>query len=92
MDDQIQHYRSVNGQYYFTFVLKDGGGYINIYAIHHPGYNGQDSSAHKTHLFADGRVCIAAGREPRSIPAALELAKTWAEYFLEYRQTGVEQH
>lgn len=92
MNEEIQFYRSMDGDHYFTFRLVQQPTHLDIYAIYHPGLNGQDPSPHKTHLFPDGRVCIVAGREPRDVPSALELAKAWAEYFIEYRRTGVEQH
>jgi hypothetical protein len=33
-----------------------------------------------------------AGRGPRDQARAEELAKQWAEYFLEYRRTGIVQN
>ncbi len=91
MNQLTQHYRSEDGEHYFTFRFQPQADHVDIHVLSHPGFNGQDASAHKTHLFADGKVCLVAGREPQDMDRALELAKQWAEYFVQYRATGVAQ-
>jgi len=92
MNESIQIYRSHDGGHYFSFRVVQRVEHFDIFVLSHPGFNGQDTSPHKTHLFSDGRICIAAGAEPRDLPRALELAKNWAEYVIEYRRTGIAQH
>ncbi len=41
--------------------------------------------------FRSGKLCFVAGREPRSLARAEQLAAQWAEYFCEYRRTGKTQ-
>src|SRR4051794_24256439 len=84
-------YRSRDGQSYFKFRFTPEGDHIAIYCLAHPALNGRDPDPHKTHLFSSGKVCLVAGREPQDQPRAEELAQQWAEYFLEYRRTGVVQ-
>jgi len=91
MNQLIQHYRSEDGKHYFTFGFQPQGGHFDIQVLSHPGFNGQDPSASKTHLFLTGQLCLVAGQEPRDMDRALELAKQWAEYFVQYRTTGVAQ-
>ncbi len=88
----IKHYRSEDGRHLFTFRFVPQGDNLDIYCVMHPPLNGRDASAHKTHLFESGKLCFHAGREPRNQNRAEELAKQWAEYFLEYRRTGIVQH
>jgi len=88
----IEHYRSEDGGYLFTFKFVQRGGHLDIYCLVHPPLNGRDPDPHKTHLFSDGQVCIASGMEPRSQGRAEELAKMWAEYFLQYRGSGIAQY
>jgi len=92
MKDYIQIYRTLDGAHYFSFRVVQRNDYFDIFVEKHPGFNGQDTNPHKTHLFYDGRICIAAGAEPRDLPRALKLSKNWAEYLLEYRRTGIAQH
>jgi len=86
-----KNYRSRNGHHYFTFNFVDQGSYLNIFCTYHPSINGKDSDPHKTHLFPSGKVCFVEGREPRTQSQAEKMAAQWAEYFLEYRKTGIAQ-
>lgn len=84
-------YRSRDGRSYFKFRFVPGRRHFDIYCLSHPSLNGHDPSPHKTHLFSSGQICLVAGREPKDQARAEELAQQWAEYFLEYRRTGVPQ-
>jgi len=86
-----RYYRSKDGRHVFAFEFLNGQSPIEVYCRQHPGFNGQDSDPRKTHLYASGRLCFIAGREPRTQARAEELAAQWAEYFLEYRRTGRAQ-
>lgn len=86
-----KYYRSKDGREYFTFEFRDCGGHREIYCMKHPPLNGRDPDPRKTHLFSSGKLCFVSGREPRSQSRAETLAAQWAEYFLEYRRTGVPQ-
>jgi hypothetical protein len=87
----IKHYRSECGRHDFTFRFEPRNGHLDIYCLTHPDLNGRDPDPHMTHLFDSGKLCFVSGKEPRDLPRAKELAKQWAEYFLEYRRTGVAQ-
>jgi len=84
-----RYYRSKDGQHDFGFHFRDQGGHYDIICFRHPPLHGRDSDVRKTHLFSSGRVCFVEGREPPTLARALELASQWAEYFLEYRRTGM---
>ena len=85
-------YRSKNGSHYFTFKFIGRVSHIDVFCAKHPSFNGQSSNPHKTHLFHSGKVCFITGREPKTQSRAEELAAQWAEYFLDYRQTGKVQN
>jgi hypothetical protein len=85
-------YRSKNGSYHFSFEFSERGRYIDVFCTKHPSFNGKSSNPHKTHLFHSGKICFIAGREPKTQRRAEELAAQWAEYFLDYRQTGKVQN
>ena len=87
----LKHYLSEDARHIYTFRFEPDGDHINIYCLRHPPLNGQDASAHKTHLFDSGKLCFIAGKEPRTQARAEQLAKQWAEYYLEYSRTGVAQ-
>jgi len=85
-------YRSKDGAHYFNFEFcPRSDGTIDVYCNDHPSLNGRSSDPHKTHLFSSGKICFTAGKQPRSMARAEQLAGQWAEYFLEYRRTGIAQ-
>ena len=85
-------YRSKSGNYYFTFNFVSRGNHHDVFCTKHPSFNGKSSNPHKTHLFRSGKICFVDGREPKTPRRAEELAAQWAEYFLDYRQTGNVQN
>lgn len=86
-----KHYRSKDGTSIFKFTFAPENGHIAVFCLAHPSLNGRDPSPHKTHLFSSGRLCFVSGHEPRDERRAEQLAQQWAEYFLDYRKTGVAQ-
>ena len=84
-------YRSRDGSAYFKFAFAPQGDLIEIYCLSHPSLGGRDPSPLKTHLYSSGKVCFVAGYEPTTQSRAEERARQWAEYFLEYRRTGISQ-
>lgn len=86
-----KYYRSKDGRSYFNFSFIARGSHIDVLCTAHPSLNGRDPDVNKTHIFSSGRLCFVAGREPRTQRRAEELARQWAEYFLEYRRTGEAQ-
>jgi hypothetical protein len=75
----------------FKFSFAPEGDHIAVYCFSHPSLGGRDPDPRKTHLFDSGKLCFIAGREPRDLDRARELAAQWSEYFLQYRRTGVAQ-
>ena len=84
-------YRSKDGSAIFRFHFTQEGSQIAVWCLSHPSLQGRDPSPQKTHLFPSGRLCFAIGHEPENQRRAEELARQWAEYFLEYRKTGEAQ-
>lgn len=86
-----KHYRSKKTGHPFTFRFVELKGAIDVYVIARPSLNGQDPSVVKTHLYESGKICFVEGKAPQTQKRAEELAGQWAEYFCEYRRTGVAQ-
>ena len=84
-------YRSRDGARLFKFSFVQEGDHIAVYCLVHPDLGHQDPDSHKTHIFSSGRLCFVEGREPRDQAHAERLAQQWAEYFVEYRRTGIAQ-
>ena len=85
-------YRSRDGARLFKFGFTPEGDHFAVYCLVHPDLGDRDADSRKTHLFSSGRLCFAEGREPRDHAHAERLAQQWAEYFLEYRRTGIAQY
>lgn len=81
-------YRSKDGRHYFNFEFVNRGSRVDVFCNNHPPLNGRRPDPHKTHLYRSGKLCFAAGREPRTQARAEQLARQWAEHFVEYRRTG----
>ena len=89
---RARFYRSKDGRHDFAFeFVERNDGTIEIYCRRRPDCNGKDDCATKTHVFSSGKLCFIDGREPRSRSRAEQLAAQWAEYYLEYRRTGIAQ-
>jgi hypothetical protein len=86
-----KYYRSRDGGSIFKFAFAPEGEHITVHCLAHPPLGGRDPDPHKTHLFSSGKLCFVGGREPRDQGRAEQLAQQWAEYFLEYRRTGIAQ-
>lgn len=87
----LPYYLSKDGKHEFKFQFVDRGSYIDIYCLYHPSLNGRDTDPRKTHIWKSGLICFVEGKEPSSLYEARRLAAQWAEYFLEYRRTGIAQ-
>ena len=85
-------YRSKDGRSFFGFEFVDKGNHIEVYCPKCPSLNDRDPDPHKTHRFRSGKLCFVSGKEPRTQARAEELAVQWAEYYLEYRRTGVTRN
>ena len=82
-----------DGTYFdFFFSYEDCGGYYEIDILAYPDCRGRSESSGTIHWLNSARggkkICIASGREPRTISAAQELSKAWAEYVAKYIVTG----
>ncbi|MCA9000215.1 MAG: hypothetical protein KDA80_24670 [Planctomycetaceae bacterium] len=67
--------------------VRQWNGTYKIYARQHPA-DPYGRSASYTHLFGNGQICIASGREPRSLDAAKTIAGHWMESYSNYTRTG----
>ena len=85
------HYRYRDHEFIFRFVKTPERDHFVIECLKHPGFNGQDSDPHKTHLYRNNTICFISGREPKTLQRCKELAGQWAKYFVEYRETGIAQ-
>lgn len=62
-------------------------GHFDIFAIESPR-NPRDSSVSICHLYPSGEVCVASGREPRTLDRALAIAFVWMDGYSTYIRTG----
>lgn len=72
--------------YIIDYVPQSDGTY-DLYCRQHPAdRHGQGPSHH--HLYESDKICVAEGREPRSLADAEMIGKAWVEGWSEYIQTG----
>lgn len=67
----------------------DKSGKIALYCTDHPT-NRYSDDPRKTHIFEDkgGKLCVAAGREPRDFEHAEAIAFLWMQGYSQYVRTG----
>ncbi len=84
-----RNYR-VNGSDEYTITYEKQGWLDPSYKIictRHP-HNPRSTSVHDCHLYSSGEVCVAAGKEPKTLDKAKAIGMAWAEGFSTYIQTG----
>lgn len=86
------YYRSKCRRYDFQFRFVKSGQSFTIFCLRYPKPTHRDQSAHLTHIFGNGKLCLKEGKEPVTLARAQQLAAQWSEYLLEYSRTGVAQH
>ncbi len=78
------------GLYKFQYRLaydSEGRGYYQVRALDHPSCN--YPLGVPAHLLTADLICVAQGREPRTIERAKAVAFCWMTGFESYRRTGV---
>lgn len=65
--------------YAFRFE-KENNGTITIRCLDHPD-NPNSSDPRQTHLYESGKVCVAEGREPRSMEMAEAIAHAFMQHY-----------
>ena len=75
--------------YVFRFDFVPTGGRFNIMVLHCP-VNKRNTSEGVCHVNPEtGKICIAAGREPKTLDRAVALAWHWASGYVVYQRTGL---
>lgn len=75
------------GDTYTIEYRRQSDGHYDIFATEHP-QNPFDESVVKCHLYSSGEVCVAAGKEPRTLDRAKAIAFTWMDGYSAYCRTG----
>lgn len=62
-------------------------GSIKMFVIDHPA-DPWGKNVTENHLYSNGTICVAAGREPRTGPQARAIAQVWAAGWSRYIREG----
>jgi hypothetical protein len=87
----VKRYENRQPGYRHPYVIEyrlESEGYYTIWCTEHPE-NPFDTSVVKCHLYSNGKVCVAAGKEPRTIEVAEAIAHYWMARYSEYVRRGV---
>jgi len=83
----IKHYLINNrDNFSFEFTLLTAG-YYQIRALRYP-VDPRNGGPAVNHLYDDGKICVAVGREPRTLERAIAIATLWAYRYSDYVRTG----
>lgn len=91
----VEHPRYPGRKHYFEFVFKlvKVDGYWELGIVHLPDYGLRYKSNHIIHTLPSGRcgekICVSAGKEPRTLEAAKTIARNWADLQAVYILTGI---
>lgn len=78
--------RPTGDRYTIEFRLQAGGTY-DMFCTKHP-HNPFSTDVNDCHLWPSNKVCVARGREPRTLDRAMAIASYWMEYYSSYIRTG----
>jgi len=85
-------YRTKDGSGVFKFRFVDLGGKYEIDIESQPSYGSRNSSSTASHRLPSARggqkICIAVGKEPKTIESAKKICMEWAELTKTYCDTG----
>lgn len=83
-----KHYR-VNGTdtYSFEFTRRWWSGKVDIKCTRRP-HNPRSKCVTDCHVYADGTVCVARGKEPRTLDKAIAIAQHFAQGYSQFIRTG----
>jgi len=76
-----------HGDLYTLEFRPQTDGHWDIYALESP-HNPYDTSVVKCHLYERGEVCVAAGKEPRTLDRAVAIAFIWMDGYSVYVPEG----
>lgn len=90
MKNVTKEYENDQGDYrdYYIFDFRWMGRYFELWCTEHP-VNNFDKDPSKCHLFSTGKVCITAGKEPRTFEEAEAVCYYFMAGYSEYCRTGV---
>jgi hypothetical protein len=83
-----KHYLVDGVDRYVIEFHKQPDGTWKDFCFQHP-HNPRSDAVTVCHLFSSGQVCVAAGREPRSLEKAMAIGMFWANGYSKYIRTGV---
>lgn len=83
----IKSYR-VNGKdlYQMDYRPHDEG-FLKMYCLLHP-HDPHKKGSPEHHMYDSGEICVAKGKEPRTLDRAKAIATLWMEGFSKYVRTG----
>lgn len=85
-------YRTKDGKEMFKFRFVDIGGKFEIDILSQPSYGSRDSGSIASHRLPSARggnkICISAGKEPKSLESARNICMEWSELTHTYIKTG----
>ncbi len=76
------------GDHYTIVFRPQPNGTFKIYCPEHPD-NPHSTDVTKCHLYSSGEICVAAGKEPRTLDRAKAIAMFWIDGYSRYIRTGV---
>jgi hypothetical protein len=85
-----KHYENRQARYTDRYTIEfrpEGDGTISLWC-HQAPRNAFDDSVSKCHLYSNGKICVRAGKEPRSQEVAEAVAHYWMAGYSEYVRTG----
>ena len=89
MSTIAKRYRETRSKDLYTIEFRlQPGGHYDIHCTEHPT-NRYDPSVSNCHLYSSGKVCVAGGKEPRTLDRAMAIAFIWMEGYSQYCRSGV---
>jgi hypothetical protein len=65
--------------------VRVANGHYTLHAVTHPP-NTRGGTVNDHHLCSDGKICVVAGQEPRTIDRAKAIAMSWCDGWSKYQR------
>lgn len=85
-----KRYRNGSDRYTIEFRWISKAGYYELYCLEHP-YNPHSTDVNDCHLWPSNKICVSAGKEPKTFDRAVAVAHYWIHYYSKYVRTGSKE-
>lgn len=82
-----KRFRNANYGDSYTIDFVQDGEIIRLYCLEHP-HNPRSTNVSECHLYSSNEICVAKGKEPRTLDRAVAISQLFVNGYSQYVRTG----